>query len=165
MTITPMRLFSRIESLLLMTGIFLVLFISCTDQRFFEESVKIDDGQWSSDNILTFSTVITDTVSRYDFYLDVRNDISYPYSNLYLFLKTIFPNGQVTRDTIECMLAGYDGKWLGSGAGSVRFNRFLFQQGMPFHICGTYRFELEQAMRIEELKGIRDIGIRIDKIH
>ncbi|MBC8457396.1 MAG: hypothetical protein H8D67_05305, partial [Deltaproteobacteria bacterium] len=74
MTITPMRLFSRIESLLLMTGIFLVLFISCTDQRFFEESVKIDDGQWSSDNILTFSTVITDTVSRYDFYLDVRND-------------------------------------------------------------------------------------------
>lgn len=159
-----MHLLTQIKSFLL-AGLFLVLLNSCDDQRFFEESVKIDDGQWHSDNILIFSTVITDTISGYDIYLDVRNDISYSYSNLYLFMKTIFPNGHVTRDTIECMLASYDGKWLGSGTGSLRFNRFLFQQGMQFRIAGTYRFELEQAMRVEVLKGIKDIGIRIDKIN
>ncbi|NQV01302.1 MAG: gliding motility lipoprotein GldH [Bacteroidia bacterium] len=164
MTITRMRLFSRIESLLFTVPL-LVLFISCEDQRFFEESVKIDDGEWRSDNILAFSTVISDTLSKYTFYLDVRNDISYSFSNLYLFMNTIFPNGQITRDTIECMLAEYNGKWLGSGTGSVRFNRFLFQQQIPFPISGTYRFELEQAMRVEQLKGILDIGIRIDKIN
>ena len=164
MTMTCMRPFTQINSLLL-AGFFLGLFISCNDQRFFEESVKIDDGEWPSDTILTFSTVITDTVSTYDISFDVRNDISYSYSNLYLFLKTIFPNGQVTRDTIECMLAAYDGKWLGSGTGSLRFNRFQFQQGIQFRIAGEYRFELEQAMRVEVLKGIKDIGIRIDRIN
>ena len=157
-----MHRFARIKSIYL-AGLFLILFISCNDQRFFEESVKIDDGQWRSDNILTFSTVISDTISRYDISFDVRNDISYSYSNLYLFMKTTFPNGQVTRDTIECMLAAYDGKWLGSGTGNLRFNRFLFQQGIQFPIPGTYRFELEQAMRVSELKGLRDIGLRIEK--
>jgi len=142
---------------------FSILFISCDHNRFFEESVKIDNGIWKSDNIVAFSVVITDTITVYDMYLDVRNDINYPYSNLYLFLKTEFPNGQVAQDTIECILASYDGKWLGSGMGSVRFNRFLFQEGISFRTAGSYRFELEQAMRVVELKGIRDIGIRIDK--
>ena len=148
---------------LFLTGMLSFLFISCNQNRFVEVSTKIDDGIWTSDNIVTFSVVITDTVAVYDMYLDVRNDISYPYSNLYLFLKTEFPTGQVTQDTIECMLAGFDGKWLGSGMGSVRFNRFLFQEGISFRTAGSYRFELEQAMRVDELKGIRDIGIRIDK--
>ena len=148
---------------LFLSVILSVLFISCNHNRFFEESVKIEDGIWRSDNIVTFSAVITDTIAVYNMYLDVRNDISYPFSNLYLFLKTEFPNGQIAKDTIECMLASYDGKWLGSGIGSVRFNRFLFQQGISFRMSGTYRFELEQAMRVTELNGIRDIGIRIDK--
>ncbi len=152
-----------ISTYLLLAGILTILFISCNQNRFFEESVKIDDGIWRSDNIVAFSVVITDTVAAYDMYLDVRNDISYPYSNLYLFLKTEFPTGEVAQDTIECILAGLDGKWLGSGMGSVRFNRFLFQDGISFRTAGQYRFELEQAMRVDELKGIRDVGIRIDE--
>ena len=161
---TPMTLIHR-TGFLFLTAFFILLLSSCDDRRFFEESIKIDNGRWRSDNILPFSVVITDTSTTYNVYLDVRNDISYPFSNLYLFLKTLHPNGQVTRDTIECTLAGYDGKWLGSGSGSVRFNRFLFQRGMRFRIPGTYLLELEQAMRTEELPGIRDIGLRIDKVH
>jgi len=149
--------------LFLLSGILFTLCTSCEDNRVFEESKEIEDGIWRADNIAAFSAVITDTISLYDMYLDVRNDINYPFSNLYLFLKTTFPGGQVTRDTIECILAGYDGKWLGSGAGSIRSNRFLFQQGMRFPMEGTYLFELEQAMRVSELEGIRDVGICIDK--
>ncbi len=163
MIITRMRLFSQIESLLL-TALLLVLFTSCDDNRFFEENIKIDDGRWRSDNILGFSTVIPDTMCVYNIYIDVRNDITYSYSNLYFFMKTVFPNGRIALDTIECMLAGYDGKWLGTGSGNVRFNRFLFQQGIQFPVSGSYRFELEQAMRVEELNGVLDIGIRIDKV-
>lgn len=164
MIMNPIPLTHRIEYLIL-TGLLLVLLSSCNNDRVFEESIKIDQGQWHSDNILGFSTVISDTLCGYNMYIDVRNDISYSYSNLYLFMNTIFPNGTITRDTIECMLAGYDGKWLGSGSGNVRFNRFLFQPNIRFPVAGSYRFELEQAMRVEELKGILDIGIRIDKVN
>jgi len=163
MTMTRMHLSAQTKPMLL-AGFFLLSLLSCDDHRFFEESVKIDGSQWHSDNIITFSTVISDTISAYNFSFDVRNDITYSYSNLYLFMKTIFPNGRITRDTIECMLAAYDGKWIGSGTGNLRFNRFLYQTGIRFRIPGTYQFEVEQAMRVEVLKGISDIGIRIDKL-
>ncbi|MFH1160052.1 MAG: gliding motility lipoprotein GldH [bacterium] len=136
---------------------------SCLDNRVFDESMRIEKGVWKADNIASFSVVITDTIALYDFYVDVRNDISYKFSNLYLFLRTDFPDGRVTRDTIECILATYEGKWLGSGIGSVRSSRFLFQKGMRFKIPGTYWFAFEQAMRVPDLEGIRDFGIRIDK--
>ena len=110
-----------------------------------------------------FHVNITDLQSRYSFYINVRNADDYKFSNLYLFLHTNLPNGKITRDTIECQLADYDGKWLGSGITGIKFNRFLFQQGVRFPVSGEYLFTIEQAMRVNDLKGITDIGIRMEK--
>jgi gliding motility-associated lipoprotein GldH len=150
------------------TGFLIVLMIligtaSCDSHRYYEENKKIAGGHWSFNNSLSFPVVITDTAALYNFYVNVRNDVNYPYSNLYLFLKTTFPDGKTAQDTLECQLAALDGRWLGSGMGSVRFNRFLFQPGVRFAHPGTYTFTFEQAMRTQDLKGIRDIGLRIEK--
>jgi gliding motility-associated lipoprotein GldH len=75
----------------------------------------------------------------------------------------MFPDGHIARDTIELTLADYDGRWLGSGMGSVKFSRFLLQKDVRFKQKGNYLFTLEQAMRVNELNGIRDIGLRIEK--
>ena len=82
--------------------------------------------------------------------MNLRNDLDYPYSNIFLFLKTTFPGGQFAMDTIECQLADPDGKWTGSGMGRVRFNRFLFQKGVQVQAGGTYVFDFEQAMRVND---------------
>jgi len=145
---------------------FLVLplfLLSCDPNRLYEENRAVDNCIWKSSERLSFEVAIPDTVLRYNVYLNVRNAMEYPYSNLYLFLQTVFPDGRIARDTIECTLADYDGRWLGSGVGSVKFNRFLLQNGVTFRQKGIYRFELEQAMRVNELKGIQDIGLRIEK--
>jgi gliding motility-associated lipoprotein GldH len=140
-----------------------VVTFSCDSNRLYEQNTKIAEGSWAAHNNIPFSVVIEDTTTLYNFYVNIRNDVSYPYSNLFLFMKTTFPDKKVATDTIECLLASYDGKWLGSGMGSVRFSRFLFQQGVRLPKAGTYLFEFEQAMRIDPLTGITDIGIRIDK--
>lgn len=153
------------------TGLFfplislLMALTGCDDRRFYEKTAKIPEGIWRSDNILPFPVVISDTLATYNLYIDIRNDLGYQYSNLYIFFRTIHPNGRLTRDTIEFTLADYDGKWIGSGSGSLRSVRFMFQQGLRFRMTGNYLFMLEQAMRTEELKGIRDIGFRIDKFN
>ena len=136
---------------------------ACDSNRFYEENKSIENGVWLNTNYKSFSVNIDDTLARYDLYLNVRNDGVYPYSNLYLFIHTIIPGNSTATDTVECQLADADGKWRGSGLGSLKFNRFLFQKGMAFPRKGFYRFNLEQAMRIKELKGIRDVGIRLEK--
>jgi gliding motility-associated lipoprotein GldH len=144
--------------------IFLVLILtSCDSKRFFEENKSFENGVWMNTKSPSFTVNIADTLVRYDLYLNIRNDGLYPYSNLYLFIHTTIPGGIKATDTVECQLADPNGKWRGSGPGNLKFNRFLFQKGMAFPQKGDYRFELEQAMRVKELKGIRDAGIRIEK--
>jgi gliding motility-associated lipoprotein GldH len=144
--------------------IFLILmFISCDSNRIFEEHISLKDGTWSARNKLQYNVAISDLLSRYNVYLNVRNGPEYQYSNLFVFMNTTYPDGKIARDTIELTLADYDGRWLGSGMGSVKFSKFLFQKNLQFKQTGNYRFTVEQAMRVSELKGIHDFGLRIEK--
>jgi gliding motility-associated lipoprotein GldH len=140
-----------------------LFFTACDSNRYFEENKPIVKGLWKSDEKAHFEMQITDTLSKYDFFLNVRNTTDYAYSNLYLFIHTMNPAGKKAQDTVECQLADYTGKWFGTGFGSIRFNRFLIQKGVTFRQKGRYTFDVEQAMRVKELKGIVDIGIRIEK--
>ncbi|MEI7499229.1 MAG: gliding motility lipoprotein GldH [Bacteroidota bacterium] len=139
------------------------IMISCDSKRIFEENFVVEKGTWNVKNKMKFEVNISDIKSRYNVYINIRNSPEYPYSNLYLFMSTFFPDGKIAHDTLELTLADYDGRWLGSGMGSIKFSRFLLQKGVLFKQKGTYRFELEQAMRVNNLKGIRDIGLRIEK--
>jgi gliding motility-associated lipoprotein GldH len=137
--------------------------LACDSQRIFEEHVALKNATWKSMDKVQFDVAIPDLLTRYNVYLNVRNGVEYPYANLYLFMNTVFPDGKIARDTIELTLADYDGRWLGSGMGNVKFSRFMFKKGVQFEKTGKYRFELEQAMRVNDLKGIHDIGLRIEK--
>jgi gliding motility-associated lipoprotein GldH len=136
---------------------------ACDRNRLYEEHVALAKGVWNVRQPLTFDADIADRNSKYTVYLNVRNGNEYPYSNLYLFMKTEFPDGKIARDTIELTLADYDGRWLGSGMGSVKFSRFLFRKDVRFPQTGSYHFILEQGMRVTDLPGIFDIGLRIEK--
>ena len=138
-------------------------FISCDKHRVFEENKEIPDNVWNMDNKLIFEVNITDTLSNHNFFINIRNADSYPYSNLFLFVTTGFPNGKMSRDTVECTLADQNGNWLGDGLGDLWDNKILFKQGVRFPLKGKYTFEFEQAMRIENLPMIVDEGLRIEK--
>ncbi|MCK9421871.1 MAG: gliding motility lipoprotein GldH [Bacteroidales bacterium] len=143
--------------------LFMVILAACDPKRVFDENKIVENGNWNVNNKLRFNVPVEDIISHYNFYLYVRNAVEYPFSNLFIFITTTFPDGRMARDTVELTLAGYDGRWLGSGMGNVKYNKFLFQKGVQFKQKGNYRFEFEQAMRINEIKGIRDIGLRIEK--
>lgn len=148
-------------------GIFLLfcvsLFTSCDSNRLFEENKTIKNNEWDQNASLEFSVVIPDTIQSYNVYINVRNAGFYRFSNLYLFINTFFPGGQIQRDTLECILAAPDGRWLGDGLGDIWDNRILFKDNVRFPQAGEYRFEMIQAMRINPLPGIMDAGIRIEK--
>jgi len=143
--------------------LFLLVLSSCDSKRFFEENKTIPKSVWNRYEKIRFDVMIADTSAAYDIYLNVRNDMTYPYANLYFFLETEPPAGRVYMDTVECTLADYSGKWMGKGFGSIKFNRFLFEKGVKFRKAGKYTFLCEQAMRVIDLQGIKDVGLRIEK--
>jgi gliding motility-associated lipoprotein GldH len=142
-------------------GVGSLMLTSCGRDILFEQNQKIDDGSWSSKAPAVFEVSVADTLSGYDFYINVRNSGSYGYSNMYLFVVTRFPGGQVTRDTVECLMATPEGEWIGSGFGDLHDQSILFKRAVNFPQSGTYRFELIQAMREDPLEGVSDIGLRI----
>lgn len=150
---------------MLMLVLFGLLITGCNQNVLMDENLAVDSEGWDYRNRAGFELVVEDTVANHAFYLNVRQKESYRFSNLYVFLHTSFPNGTQTHDTIECILARPDGKWLGKSSGNYISNQILLNESLRFPLAGRYRFEIEQAMREEELQGIANIGIRIEKLN
>lgn len=135
--------------------------MACDKQAVFEENKSFDNGVWSYNDPARFIFDVSDTVSRNDFFINLRNGDAYPYMNLFLFVRMDFPNGRTSIDTLECILADGAGNWLGSGLGDLYDNRFLYKSGRAFPIPGTYKIEIRQAMRVDDLPDVYDVGFRV----
>lgn len=143
--------------------LFLTILISCEFNYTYNKNVDIDDGRWFKDEAARFDVLVEDSLTPHNFYLNLRNDTQYRYSNLFVFLTTHFPNGNITRDTIECVLADASGKWLGKGWGNIKENKILLNQNLRFPLTGKYEFYVQQAMRIDTLEGIHSVGLAFEK--
>ncbi len=142
----------------------ILLLVSCSSDAVFEENKQIN-GSWDKNDTLCFEVEINDISGSYNFYINIRNSTDYGFSNFYFFMNSIFPDGSLRRDTVECILANLEGKWLGKGFWGIKENNLLLRKGIKFPQKGIYEFRIEQAMRIndnEGLQGIEDIGIRIE---
>jgi len=153
-----------IPELKLLSVSFLLLFLlACDSNKLFEKNTNIYNSLWSRLELISFEVPEKDTIKKYNLYLNIRNNTDYAFSNLYLFMNTIYPDKKVSRDTIECILADKNGKWYGKGWGKYRLLNLQLGKNIRFPQKGTYTFQLEQAMRKDTLENITDIGIRIEK--
>lgn len=141
----------------------LIVLASCDFNYTYNKNVDITDGKWFKDEAARFEVLIEDSIISQNFYLNLRNDTEYRYSNLFVFLTTHFPNGNITRDTIECVLADPSGKWLGKGWGNIKENKILLNQNLRFPMTGKYEFFIQQAMRVDTLEGIHSVGLSFEK--
>ena len=141
----------------------IVFFTSCNTGVIFDENINVDEHGWYKNDLARFDVKIEDSISVFNYYLNLRHSVDYRYNNLFVFMKTTYPNGNVSRDTIEFVLADKSGKWFGKGWGKIKDNSILLVEGIKFPLTGSYTFQLQQAMRVDTLKGISDIGIRIEQ--
>ena len=147
------------KSIFILSIIALFLSInSCDSNTVYNQNVELPSNGWVSNKAVSFNIDITDSISTHNFGINIRNNTNYRYSNLYLFLLTEFPNGNISRDTIECMLANETGHWLGKGWGDIKENNILLKSGLRFPLTGNYKFLIQQGMRVDTLMGLNDIG-------
>ena len=143
---------------------------SCNDRLVRSEFQATDGGSWSKDNVLEFSFSEVDTTLQHDLFLNIRNDASFPYSNLFLIAELESPSGATVKDTLQYEMALPDGTWLGKGYGSIKENKLWYKEDIVFSEPGTYRLRVSHAMRkngnvngVVNLEGITDVGYEIEK--
>lgn len=140
-----------------------VLLLSACDRNvFFDRQQGVDEHGWLPTESVNFDVEIADTTTVYNFLLEVRNSVSYPYANTFFFLTTTFPDGSMARDTLEFPLADASGRWLGKRTGRYIDTRYYFRRNARFPMEGAYRFSVTNGMRDSAIAGIKDIGFRIE---
>mgnify|MGYP003394259527 CR=1 FL=1 len=156
-----MKLFKRILPLLVISC--WLLASGCDPNRVFEDNTDLPELTWDTKNKISFDVDIQDTVSLHNLYVNVRHASHYQYANLFVFVTIKFPNGKLSKDTLECKFADEAGQWKGEGMGDIWDNQILWKSNVKFPISGTYIFQLEQAMRDEQLPFVMDVGLRVEK--
>lgn len=139
----------------------LMLFVQCDSPHFYQNQVSIKNS-WNINTPVNFEFNIQDSTSNYDFFLLSRNNNEYPYSNLYLFTELTNPKEEVFRDTLQYYLAFQDGEWVGTGS-SLKELYLLYRENISLKDTGTYKLSVWHGMREDQLIGIEDLSLIVDK--
>lgn len=134
------------------------------------DEYKALNGKWNKDSIVTFSFEQKDTVSKYNMFINVRNNNAYPYNNLYLIIQMQDPGTKLVKvDTLEYQMANPDGSLMGQGFSDIKESKLWYKENVNFPKAGKYKVSIQQAVRkggqvpgVEELEGVTDLGFRIE---
>ncbi len=141
----------------------IVLLSSCNKNVLYTEYRKFEKEEWFTKNKAVFEVDIKDNNSLNNISLMIRHADAYPYSNVFLFLETTYPDGKTVTDTMEVIMANSKGEWIGSGAGDIFDLKVPIKRNVKFPMVGKYKFAFQQAMRTDPLPLIMDFGFEIEK--
>jgi gliding motility-associated lipoprotein GldH len=150
--------------ILILLFVALSSFYACNNDVSYTDAVTIPGKEWNFNNVLVFTPLIKDTVISNNIFFTIRTGTSYPYRNIYLFVTTTSPGGKSITDTLQYILADEKGKWYGKGFGDIHELDLPYKTNVFFPSKGTYSFKIQHGMRAENLKGVYDFGLRIEKV-
>lgn len=142
----------------------LLLLPCCNSNVIYTDSFVVADKTWRLLDIPDFKIPITDTLNSNNVFFTIRTGSSYPFRNIYLFVTATSPDGKSITDTLQYNLADEKGKWYGKGFGDIHELNLPYKSNVYFPLKGIYQFKIQHGMRIEDLTGVYDIGLRIEKI-
>jgi gliding motility-associated lipoprotein GldH len=142
------------------------LCFACDTKRFFEKNEDLKDERWVVSDKPSFEFVIEDTSVPYDLYCNIRNEVSYPKSNIYITYYLSDSTGKQISTALvsEFLFDKKTGEPFGkSGLGDIYDHRIPLLKNYTFKNPAKYKITFEQFMRKDTLEGVLAVGLRIDK--
>lgn len=134
---------------------------ACQEGTLVDEFQPVTDNTWAYADLKSVEVAVEDTSAYYDLLINLRHAGDYEWQNLYLRMHIYSPQGDSTTERVSVMLADAKGRWLGSGLGDIVTLQAPYKQGIQFRQKGTYRFVLEQHMRVNPLAGVHAVGLKV----
>jgi gliding motility-associated lipoprotein GldH len=151
--------------------VFIVVFLcSCDKKRVFDEYKSVGES-WDKDNVITFNLPKLDTTKRYNLYVNLRDNDSYQFNNLFLIVSLEQPDGLTKVDTLEYQMADADGTLLGEGFSDIKESKLFYKERVHFKSSENNKIHIKQAVRktgkvvgVENLDGITEVGFRVESL-
>jgi gliding motility-associated lipoprotein GldH len=142
--------------------LFTCVLSSCLDNAVIDVNQEISSRRWSYIKKVSVPVKIEDAGKSYNIYMNLRHTADYRYSNIFVLVHQIGPDGKKTTERKEYQLAYPDGEWLGTGSGNLFSYQLIYKEKYKFPAPGRYVFEFEQNMRDNPLREIHDVGLRVE---
>ncbi|PJB12465.1 MAG: gliding motility lipoprotein GldH [Flavobacteriales bacterium CG_4_9_14_3_um_filter_40_17] len=153
----------------LMMIVLIGVMASCDQKMILDDYRNVGDF-WQKDSAVVFNFYPPDTLKPYNLFINLRNNNDFGFSNIFLITELYFPNGLIQTDTLQYMMTNPKGEWLGNGFTDLKENKLWYKENMRFPSLENYQIHIKQAVRktgdvegIKELKGITQVGFRIEK--
>lgn len=144
---------------LLLLFLFAGLITACHSSATFENYQNIQNEIWCNRDTADFQIAIPDS-GKYTVTLLLRHTTDYEMANLWCFLQAGTADSVLLKDTVNIKIAEPDGRWIGKGSSIKSLEQIINYPEVTFP-AGMIRIQIEQAMRAECMKGIKDVGIKI----
>jgi len=141
----------------------LFVFWSCSNSTVYKKDFDIDEKGWDYKDVLEFDFDIENPKQNYNLLINLKYNKTYNYNNLFFFVDIIDSENTVKRDTIECIMAAPNGKWMGEISGDYVEHQFMYGYNVNFPTKGIYKIQLQQAMRDTMLKKISKVGLELQE--
>ncbi len=123
------------------------------------------DG-WAYNDTLVFMPVIPDTTATGYLILSIRHDNEYPYSNLWIEVRSTLSDSTERADTVNFLLANPYGRWYGQGFGaSYQISDTISR---PITLTDSLPVKVRHIMRTDTVRNIEQLGVTfvsIDEIN
>ena len=143
----------------------LFLTISSCDNIFvIKESKTVESGIWDVKEAIEFNTEVRQIDKFYNFFIEMDIHEDFLTNNLWVFVQTQSPSGNIQSDTVMYFVADEKGKWFGDKKGEIIENKFLYKSNIRFSEEGTYQFNFQHGMREHDLPKVSKVGISIEEL-
>jgi gliding motility-associated lipoprotein GldH len=129
----------------------IVFMASCGKNVIFTDSEAMTGKTWKISDMPVFKIPVKDTINSNNIYF------------IYIFATTTAPDGKSITDTLRYDLADEKGNWYGKGFGDIHELKLPYKSNVFFPVSGIYQINIQHGMRVEDLKGVYDFGLRVEK--
>lgn len=134
----------------------LFLLGACGEAPMYTKSYSFANNTWTQEVKPQFKVSIPDTTNYYTIEITLRTTTDYAYNNLWFFIHSKPPQGEVGREPVEIKLARPDGSWIGEKSGTV-VSTSVFYRHKKFPQKGDYFFTFEQGITEDAVRNVMDI--------
>lgn len=148
--------------LFLMASMFFL--ISCNSNVVYKKEIDLEKSVFSKNDELQFDFEITDTTARYNVELNVNHSEEYSFQNLYVKIKTVFPDSKSTEDIVSLELSKSGTEWQGKCSGGDCTAPIMLVENTKFQTPGKYQLNISQYGRTDDVEGLNSFKLVVKKV-